>query len=605
MLAYPPNNVPSKKFKKHPLYSFFIVGVCVIGVITVISHVYILKNDSFSNHRIQRNHRMNEIMNHVRNRKKGYSHSERYKLMMKRLREKERKSLEKKSLDDQMRALRRMKEINEKIEKFDHIRKDISTSNSKEVKQVKKVILPVSKSNHKKVKHDKHHLNKHHAHISGNLVRKEEITYHIVFSTDCSGYQHWQAFILFYSVMVSNYIGTVTRIASGCTKEESERVLKWHTKHVADAMSEQFHIHFAPDYKEILKDNKGRHYPYFNKPFGLLHWIQDEKSNKHIHPHDIVILLDPDMILLRPFQHDYSNDARNSQALFATPDGKRKYRVENGFAFAQQYQLGANMFKRVNYTYIAGVNSPAKRLKNVTLHDALENHLVGAPYSATAHDMFHIAKKWSEFVPRVHDEFPYLNAEMFAYIIASVDLNITNQVMQSFMISAPGADGEAWSFLENLPLEDSCSFASHLNDKEYLIQHNLTKYTLPNVLHFCQRYGIGEWMWAKMRFPSNFFTCNSSLLKSPPNNVAVEYDYFIAPKQAHDEGKKKMLKTVRRRVFEAFSMCATIQYMNDASTFYKKQFCSSNPNTNWNKSMELKDVLWSEENRKYVPELEE
>lgn len=32
----------------------------------------------------------------------------------------------------------------------------------------------------------------------------------------------------------------------------------------------RFLVHFTPDYS---KDQKtGEHYPYYNKPFGLLHW---------------------------------------------------------------------------------------------------------------------------------------------------------------------------------------------------------------------------------------------------------------------------------------------------------------------------------------------
>jgi hypothetical protein len=42
----------------------------------------------------------------------------------------------------------------------------------------------------------------------------------IVFTTDCSGYQHWQGILLYYSAQRVNHTGKITRIASGCTLEE-------------------------------------------------------------------------------------------------------------------------------------------------------------------------------------------------------------------------------------------------------------------------------------------------------------------------------------------------------------------------------------------------
>eukprot|EP01083_Nonionella_stella_P125576 379818_1 len=55
-------------------------------------------------------------------------------------------------------------------------------------------------------------------------VRKEpeseEPNHHMVFSTDCSAYQQWQSYLLFYYAMKNGQPGTVTRIASGCTEEQ-------------------------------------------------------------------------------------------------------------------------------------------------------------------------------------------------------------------------------------------------------------------------------------------------------------------------------------------------------------------------------------------------
>jgi hypothetical protein len=51
-------------------------------------------------------------------------------------------------------------------------------------------------------------------------VPRNDDDIHIVFSTDCSGYQHWQSMLTSYSAARVGQKGRVTRIASGCTDKE-------------------------------------------------------------------------------------------------------------------------------------------------------------------------------------------------------------------------------------------------------------------------------------------------------------------------------------------------------------------------------------------------
>ncbi|CAN0362813.1 unnamed protein product, partial [Hapterophycus canaliculatus] len=43
---------------------------------------------------------------------------------------------------------------------------------------------------------------------------------HVVFSTDCSNYQGWQAVVLFHSAVLSGHKGPITQLISGCTEDE-------------------------------------------------------------------------------------------------------------------------------------------------------------------------------------------------------------------------------------------------------------------------------------------------------------------------------------------------------------------------------------------------
>eukprot|EP00953_Heterococcus_sp_UTEX-ZZ885_P031522 16536-Heterococcus_DN1.PRE.3 len=44
---------------------------------------------------------------------------------------------------------------------------------------------------------------------------------HVIFSTDCSEYQNWQSLLLFWSAARAGQTGPVTRLASGCTPEQT------------------------------------------------------------------------------------------------------------------------------------------------------------------------------------------------------------------------------------------------------------------------------------------------------------------------------------------------------------------------------------------------
>ena len=87
---------------------------------------------------------------------------------------------------------------------------------------------------------------------------EEEEEFHVIFSTDCSAYQHWQSLTCFYSAQRVGQRGTITRIASGCTPEEERAVAALHER-----LPGQFKVHFTPDFKEDKKT--GKRYDFFNK----------------------------------------------------------------------------------------------------------------------------------------------------------------------------------------------------------------------------------------------------------------------------------------------------------------------------------------------------
>ena len=122
--------------------------------------------------------------------------------------------------------------------------------------------------------------------------------HYMTFSTACSASQNWQSFMFFYYAHKVSQPGYVIRIASGCSQQQKDEVLKFH-KQAISKLSNKFSVHFTPDFSKISNDN----YKYYNKPFGIQHWLQyglKYQDDISILENSIIMILDPDMILLRP-----------------------------------------------------------------------------------------------------------------------------------------------------------------------------------------------------------------------------------------------------------------------------------------------------------------
>mmetsp|Transcript_23714 Transcript_23714/g.34577 ORF Transcript_23714/g.34577 Transcript_23714/m.34577 type:complete len:511 (+) Transcript_23714:55-1587(+) len=404
---------------------------------------------------------------------------------------------------------------------------------------------------------------------------------HVVFSTDCGDFQHWQSYLLFFSAMKVGQPGRVTRIASGCTDEESAAATAWHEEHVTKGMSDKFGLHLTPHFSSVTKDGKEvGNYKFFNKPHGLKHWLEhgegmgvDPATGKLLDEDLVVILTDPDMLFLRPIGADFSN--KEEYLFFPRKDNeKQKYRVEHGSPFAQRYGYGG-VWQKSDLTKISGEGSPAI---SVTPEEARFYYPAGPPYIATGRDMYSIAQKWSEFVPLVHAQRPELLAEMYAYSIAAAHLELPHQLIDSLMLTQAKAKIEASEFIDKIPAAGVCEFAAHPDS---------TKYTLPNVVHFCQRYFVGEWFFSKRRTPKDFFTCESPLFEIPPSDLGENFHYQIPPGNKHNEEdpKEKISPQMAKR--EAFIICALVSGMNEAATFFKKNHCDGIEGTRTDKSLNL------------------
>ena len=379
--------------------------------------------------------------------------------------------------------------------------------------------------------------------------------YHMVFSTSCSPFQNWQGMAFFHFAKKVKQEGTVTRLVSGCTKEEAAALTKSHAEKIAP-LSSDFHMHITPDFD--VHDNQ----KYWNKPHGLLDWMEKElgfPEKAADHDDSIVIIVDPDMMLLRPISHDFGNFKRKWTGALT---GEK---VVHGFPIAQQYAYGSAWLTSLNgnISHVVGPDSP---IHNMTDKEAALYYPAGPPYLATGKDMYAIAKHWVKFLPRVHDIFPQFMAEMHAYSVAAAHLKLPHQLTPEFMVSdiSGGGNHEGFKFLDNVTRAEACS-------------PEIPQENLPLVLHYCQRYSLGRWFFSKYKLREDFFECEAPLLKEPPLNIAEIYDWNAFPNGIEGENfvKRKQLHSI---VLHGWMLCKIIYSLNEVSISLKEKHCGGKAN---------------------------
>jgi len=427
--------------------------------------------------------------------------------------------------------------------------------------------------------------------------KQDSSKYHMVFSTDCSAYQRWQSYILFYRAKRVGQPGKITRIASGCDDEESKIELDWHTKHISNQISSDYSIHLTPHFSRV-KDADGKEtdtdYKFFNKPFGVLHWMSygpDMGFKLDVSDHadvddTIVILIDPDMVPTRPITRDFPPDPSLNIGVTSDP-----HRVTQGHPFAQIFGFG-DAWRNLDLPTITG--DPSTPALDVSSGDARRHYAVGPPYIATASDMYRIVVKWAEYVPRVYAEHPHLMAEMYAFSIAAAHLELPHRLMKSMMMSDSNVEAEGWKMFEDeVGAEEMCRFGKGIakdGSEGGMVVEEVggKKLSVANVIHHCQRYMLGKWFFGKRRVPKDFFSCEKPLLLTPPDDLGILYDYRIPPPSpGHREGGDKKNLAPKQVKRETFMLCYLIQAMNEASTFYKEENCDD-PN------LEMTMELWKE-----------
>lgn len=385
---------------------------------------------------------------------------------------------------------------------------------------------------------------------------------HIIFSTECGKFQDWQSYVFFYHAWKVKQPGTVTRIVTGCKPDEEESMRKLHKERIA-TLSENFKVHFTPSFSDL----GAGHYQttkYFNKPLSVRHWFEHALGFPGNHDpaveDSIVMLLDPDMVLTRPLVNEFSS----ADVMHAPKDEQPTViRVTHGHPIAQRYGYGSGWLKQCkkNLTHVVGDQSP---LYNMTMKEA-ENYSFGPPYILTGRDMYKIVSMWTEKTGKVYDLFGGFLSEMYGFSISAAHQSLPLTVFRGLMISDVEMNNEEGSrFLESVDRADVCK--------------PLPTSNMPPVIHYCQRYALGRWFFGKYKLPQDFFACDSPLLRVPPEDLAVRYNYFIYPntERTDYDDKRKSLQIK----LNGFTACFMINGVNEAAEHFKRKYCPAGANFN-------------------------
>eukprot|EP00547_Thalassionema_nitzschioides_P012828 CAMPEP_0194258818 /NCGR_PEP_ID=MMETSP0158-20130606/42121_1 /TAXON_ID=33649 /ORGANISM="Thalassionema nitzschioides, Strain L26-B" /LENGTH=268 /DNA_ID=CAMNT_0038998357 /DNA_START=1 /DNA_END=803 /DNA_ORIENTATION=- len=268
------------------------------------------------------------------------------------------------------------------------------------------------------------------------------------------------------------------------------------------------------------------------------------------------------MLFQRPFVNDFSKTPDHVWAPYSK-FGTNTKAVTHGKPMAQDYNFGDKWYskpKEVNLTHVVGKTSPVHSL---SVTDAARLYPAGPPYIVTARDMYRIVVKWCDFLPKIFDVHPVFMSEMYGYCMAAAHLQLPHQLAKGFMISnIDMTRGEGWNFITNTNGPQVC------DDDNF--QTSIDTEDLPFVLHFCQRYSIGEFFISKYKVPTDLLSCENPLLQLPPKNIASTAHHSHYGDNSIKEWSSSNIKKYRN----AFLVCRIMTALNRAATFWKDNHCT-------------------------------
>eukprot|EP00986_Skeletonema_menzelii_P002442 scaffold656_cov146-Skeletonema_menzelii.AAC.3 len=368
---------------------------------------------------------------------------------------------------------------------------------------------------------------------------------HIVFSTDCSGYQHYQSIVSYYSIRRSGHLGPTTRIVSGCTPSQQVEITNEFER--IDPTKSKLHAHFSPSFAL-----KGKHYKYSNKPGGMYHWMNQTTIEE-----SVIVLLDPDMMLLRPITPILGVD----MSVVSEQESMNKLRDKKN-----KNQLVEYKDKNGRIQLLRLSNLPPLP-PYITQGVAAGQHFgIGGLWSSSGKP--DARKDFREFnLTRVcGPSSPCLNQPPQGITDTSIHYTTREEADKNYAVGPYGENSRSvceGARFNRLPGET----LRRLKNYGYGYQHDKIASSavgagpLPTTLHYCQRYEFANHTFAKRKIRHDFFPCDGTPMDFNEDAIMRELDLLDM------SGLSESQKKVQRRM--AYMICHLIPLMNLALEEYK------------------------------------
>jgi len=383
--------------------------------------------------------------------------------------------------------------------------------------------------------------------VGGKKDHYDDGRLHIIFSSGCNYFQHWQSEMLLATAKYVGQRGRVTRIVSGCHDKKAEKINHKHQtfpkgtndllvpfKELNRSVNDNFGLYITPTFEGAM------HFPWINKPSSIDYFIQHARPDLDRLGETVIAILDPDFVFLEALtQQPLDVDSMLSTVGTLT---KGDNVVRRGRPVAQHYGLGGGWVSRFDVASIAGKDSHATTYSAGT---AAKHFAVGPPLMLHVDDLADLAPIWRKNMVEVLKVEKDILADMWAYCMAAAHLKLEHTILDQFMLSTWGNSGQSFPWVNKLP-ELSC-----LEPKIAPGHHG------PTFIHMASNFKAPEskkWMFHKGHVPAKILDCGTPLIINAPDDLW---------------GISKSTTTKQC----AFTLCNIVKNLNRVATDYKQKFC--------------------------------